>query len=82
MEKEKYAQCLSIMAQVDESEWYRDENYLIQFHNPEKMPREVLEAAKLLNQNYIESEKEWGRFTDLYGNEPFMTEFDENDPDY
>ena len=52
MEREKFLKSWSIIFELDEDDWYRDENGLIYFHSEEKMHPEAIEAARLLNENY------------------------------
>lgn len=66
MEREKYLQCLSIMAEL-EGQWYRGNDGLYYFYKPEEMSQKAIEVANVLNENYIEGMKEWNRFIEIGG---------------
>lgn len=51
MEREKFLKSWSIILELNEDDWYREENSLLYFHNEEKMPPEAIEAAEMLNEN-------------------------------
>lgn len=78
MERETYLNCLSIMAKL-EGQWYRGNDGLYYFYKPEEMSPEAIEAANVLNENYIEGMKEWNRYTEMSGDSIEEFEIEEED---
>ena len=78
MEREKYFECLIIMTELD-GQWYRDREGLYQFYKPEEMSSEAIEAAKMLNENYVAATEEWNRYLEMYEHNSFEDEYDDED---